>query len=74
LDGPGNSDDRFFREPRNYFAILKAIAFGKSKIGEIVNDTGLDKGILHRYLFTLDDLSVRPSGALVQSGLMFIGT
>jgi len=46
------------REPRNYFAILKAIAFGKSKIGEIVNDTGLDKGILHRYLFTLDDLHV----------------
>jgi len=46
------------REPRNYFAILKAIAFGKSKIGEIVNDTGLDKGILHRYLFTLDDLQV----------------
>jgi len=46
------------REPRNYFAILKAIAFGKSKIGEIVNDTGLEKGILHRYLFTLDDLQV----------------
>jgi hypothetical protein len=46
------------REPRNYFAILKSIAFGKSKIGEIVNDTGLEKGILHRYLFTLDDLQV----------------
>jgi uncharacterized protein len=46
------------REPRNYFAILKAIAFGKRKIGEIVNDTGLEKGILHRYLFTLDDLKI----------------
>jgi AAA+ ATPase superfamily predicted ATPase len=46
------------REPRNYFAILKAIAFGKRKIGEIVNDTGLEKGILHKYLFTLDDLKI----------------
>lgn len=44
------------REPRNYFAILKAIALGKHKFGEIVNETGLAKGILHKYLFILEDL------------------
>ncbi len=32
------------REPRNYFAILKAIASSKNKFGEIVNETGLAKG------------------------------
>ena len=46
------------REPRNYMTILKAIALGKHKIGEIVNETGLAKGILHKYLFTLEDLYV----------------
>jgi len=44
------------REPRNYFAILKAIALGKTKFGEIVNETGLAKGNLHKYLFILEDL------------------
>lgn len=44
------------REPRIYFAILKAVAFGKHKISEIVNETGLQKGILHKYLFILEDL------------------
>jgi AAA+ ATPase superfamily predicted ATPase len=46
------------REPRNYFAILKAISLSKNKFGEIVNETGLDKGVLHKYLFTLEDLHV----------------
>ncbi|MBN1829612.1 MAG: ATP-binding protein [Deltaproteobacteria bacterium] len=46
------------REPRNYFAILKAIASSKTKFGEIVNETGLDKGVLHKYLFILEDLHV----------------
>lgn len=46
------------REPRNYFAILKAVALGKCRIGEIVNETGLAKGILHKYLFILEDLHV----------------
>lgn len=46
------------REPRNYFAILKAISFGKTRIGEIVNETGLEKGVLHKYLFILEDLHV----------------
>jgi len=44
------------REPRNYFAILKAIALGKNKISEIANETGLPKGILHKYLFILEDI------------------
>lgn len=46
------------REPRNYFAILRAIALGKRRIGEIVNETGLEKGVLHKYLFILEDLHV----------------
>lgn len=46
------------REPRNYFAILKAIALGKNKISEIVNETGLPKGILHKYLFILEDIHI----------------
>lgn len=44
------------REPRNYFAILKAISLGKSKLSEIQNETGLEKSILHKYLFILEDL------------------
>lgn len=46
------------REPRNYFAILKAVALGKNRISEIVNETGLAKGILHKYLFILEDLHI----------------
>ena len=46
------------REPRNYFAILKAIALGRNKISEIVNETGLPKGILHKYLFILEDIHI----------------
>jgi AAA+ ATPase superfamily predicted ATPase len=46
------------REPRNYFAILKAIAFNKTKVSEIVNETGFEKSILHKYLFVLEDLQI----------------
>jgi AAA+ ATPase superfamily predicted ATPase len=46
------------REPRNYLAILKAIALSKNKVSEIANETGLDKGILHKYLFILEDLQI----------------
>lgn len=41
------------REPANYFNILKAIASGKHKQGEIVNFTGLDKTLVSKYLQTL---------------------
>ena len=44
------------REPRIYFSILKAIALGKNKFGEIVNETGIEKTSLHRYLYTLEEL------------------
>lgn len=44
------------REPRQYMSILRAIAFGCRKFGEIVNETGIEKGSLHKYLFTLEDL------------------
>ena len=46
------------REPRNYFAILKAIALSRNRIIKIVNETGLDKSILHKYLFILEDLHI----------------
>lgn len=43
------------RETARYFAILKAIAYGKHGFGEIVNFTKLDKGIISKYL---DNLSI----------------
>jgi len=46
------------REPRNYFSILKAIAFGRNKFGEIVNETGIEKSSLHKYLFVLENLQL----------------
>ena len=46
------------RQPRNYFAILKALALSKNKVSEMINETGLKKGNLHKYLFTLEDLHV----------------
>jgi AAA+ ATPase superfamily predicted ATPase len=44
------------REPRTYFSILRAIALGKQKFGEIVNETGLQKNIIMKYLGVLEDL------------------
>ena len=44
------------REPKNYFSILKAIAWGKRKFGEIINETGLEKNVLTKYLQTLKQL------------------
>ncbi len=46
------------REPRNYLAILRAISQGKRKFGEVTNDTGLAKNILHKYLHVLEDLQL----------------
>lgn len=42
-----------FREPANYFSILKAIAFGRNKYGEICSFTTLDKSIVSKYLENL---------------------
>lgn len=44
------------REPRNYFVILRAIAQGKRKLSEIINDTGFEKSLLSRYIEILRGL------------------
>ena len=44
------------REPRYYFVILRAIAQGKRKMSEIINDTGFEKSHLARYLDILRSL------------------
>lgn len=46
------------REPKNYLSILRAIAFGKRKLGEIVNETGIDKSLVNKYLHTLAQLLI----------------
>ena len=46
------------REPRNYLAILRAISQGRRKFGEVANDTGLTKNVLHKYLHVLEDLQL----------------
>ncbi len=46
------------REPRQYFSILRALALGKHKLGEIVNETGLEKTSLHKYLYYLEELQL----------------
>ena len=45
-------------EPRNYFAILRAISLGKTKFGEIMNECGFDKGTASRYLAILNNLQI----------------
>lgn len=46
------------REPRQYFAILRAIALGKHKLSEIVNETNIEKTSLHKYLYYLQELRI----------------
>jgi len=46
------------KEPRNYFSILFSIAKGNSRSGQIVNDTGLDKSFVNKYLGVLIDLQL----------------
>jgi len=46
------------REPRNYFAILKAISFGNTKFSEILNATGMEKAIVSKYLDIMSDLRI----------------
>lgn len=43
-------------EPRNYFAILRAISKGKVSLNEIVNETGLNRGVVSKYLSVLIDI------------------
>jgi hypothetical protein len=44
------------RETKNYLAILRAIALGKRKLSEIVNEVGLDKATVNKYLSVLINL------------------
>ncbi|NOZ62441.1 MAG: ATP-binding protein, partial [Calditrichaeota bacterium] len=46
------------REPRKYFAILKAIAFGANKINEIVQKSGIERSSVPRYLEILQNLMI----------------
>jgi len=45
-------------EPRNYFSIIRAIARGKTKLGEICNECGLDRGTVVKYLSVLSDIQI----------------
>lgn len=46
------------REPKNYFSILKTIAFGATRINEIVQKSGLDRGLVVKYLDVLQNLRI----------------
>ncbi|MFP3872733.1 MAG: ATP-binding protein [Candidatus Aenigmatarchaeota archaeon] len=45
-----------FRDPMNYYTILKSISRGNTKFSEIQNDTGIDKNNLSSYLSVLRNL------------------
>ena len=69
-----------FYEPRTYYSILRAIALGKTKLGEIMNETGLDKSKISKYLKVLQDLLIverevpvtEPNPERSKKGLFFI--
>src|SRR3989339_770504 len=44
------------REPKNYLAILRAIALGKRKLSEIVNEVGMDTAATNKYISVLINL------------------
>ena len=44
------------RTPNNYFAILKAIAWGKTQTSEIANYSGLEPQLVNKYMNTLINL------------------
>jgi len=46
------------REPRFYFSLLKALALGKRRLGEMVNATGLPQPTANKYLSVLIDLDL----------------
>lgn len=47
-----------FREPMNYYTILKSISQGNTKFSDIQNDTGIDKNNLTSYLSVLRNLQL----------------
>jgi len=46
------------KEPRYYFSIIRSIASGNTGLGHIMNDTGLSKDVVSKYLAVLQDLDV----------------
>ncbi len=46
------------KEPRNYFVILEALSLGKTKLSEIINETGFDKSLVSRYISILDNIQI----------------
>jgi len=46
------------RTPKNYFAILRAIALGETKINDIVQATKLERGVVGKYLDNLIQLKI----------------
>jgi len=47
------------REPKNYFAVLKAIAFGNTKLNEIYQHSGLaSRNVTSKYLDVLQELKI----------------
>jgi hypothetical protein len=47
-----------FYEPKTYYSILRSIALGRRKLSEIMDETGLEKSKISKYLKTLQDLLV----------------
>lgn len=47
-----------FKETKNYKLILKSISFGNTTMGNIVNDTGLDKSMVSKYLDVLENIKL----------------
>ena len=45
-------------EPRTYYSLIKSIAKGNTKLGNIVNDTGLEKEKVTKYLSVLQQLQL----------------
>ncbi|MBN2013837.1 MAG: ATP-binding protein, partial [Candidatus Altiarchaeota archaeon] len=45
-------------EPRYFMSILHAVSVGKNRVNEIVDLTGLDKGVVGKYLSILQDLDL----------------
>jgi hypothetical protein len=46
------------RQPRNYFSVIRSISFGNTKLNDIIQQTGLDKGMVSKYLSVLEELHI----------------
>ncbi len=47
-----------FRDPSNYLSILSSISAGSTTFNEIYNTTQLDKSLLSKYLYVLENLNI----------------